>query len=489
MDEPRFDPLDYVSAFNRRKWWFIVPVVLSVIIGGLLVWTLPREYQATAMVAVSGARVASNVVGTVEIDRQERMRAVSQQLLSRNVLEKTARLEHLDQRDGTLDIAVAGMRSQITVALPDSITGSGLPQQLSPDQKAQLDSYLITYADATPEDAKRVVNRLAQVFVEENSKSREVRAQDTSEFIANQLKSSEGRLGALEAKLRDMKESYMGRLPEQTSANLQMVSGLQQQLESTATAMRGEQDRLSMLERQMESMQQGADDSLAAARGTPSETAQMRVVALRRELSDAQLNFTDKHPEVIRLKEELATADKAAAAERSRPAADRLSLLQSSPDYRQLVKDRDATKMRLDELQRHQAQITSSISNYQARVEAAPRVEQQLVSLQREYDLERGAYSDLSQKKQAALLSEDLQRKQGGEQFLVLAPASLPTEPSKPKPARVMLMALAAGFVLGGAGVMGREYLDRSVHDARGLRDEFELPVLAEIPRIEPVLS
>ena len=70
----------------------------------------------------------------------------------------------------------------------------------------------------------------------------------------------------------------------------------------------------------------------------------------------------------------------------------------------------------------------------------------------------------------------------------MLVPAALPTEPFKPKPARVLIMALAAGFVLGGAGAFGREYLDRSVHDARGLRDQFELPVLAEIPRIEPVL-
>jgi polysaccharide biosynthesis transport protein len=489
MDEPRFDPLDYVSVFNRRKWWFIVPVVLSVIIGTLLVWKLPREYQATATIAVSGSRVAANVVGAVQIDRQERMRAVSQQLLSRAVLEKTARLEHLDQRDGSIDNAIAGIRGQISVSLPDSITGSGLPQQLSPDQKAELDSYLLSYADATPGDARRIVNRLAQVFVEENGKSRDVRAQDTSEFIAAQLKASEARLNALEAKLRDTKESYMGRLPEQTSANLQMVSGLQQQLESTATAMRGEQDRLSMIERQIESMQQGADDTLAAAKGTPAETVQMRVLSLRRQLADAQLTFTDKHPEIVRLKEELATAEKAAAGERSRPAADRLSLLQASPDYRQVVKDRDTTKMRIAELQRHQTQITGAIGNYQARVEAAPRVEQQLVSLQREYELERASYGDLSQKKQSALLSEDVQRKQGGEQFLVLAPASLPSEPSKPKPMRVLVMALAAGFVLGGAGVMGREYLDRSVRDARGLRDEFELPVLAEIPRIDPVPS
>ena len=60
----------------------------------------------------------------------------------------------------------------------------------------------------------------------------------------------------------------------------------------------------------------------------------------------------------------------------------------------------------------------------------------------------------------------------------MLVPASLPSEPFKPKPLRVMLMAIAAGLVIGGAVVLGREYLDRSVHDVRGLRDEFELPVL-----------
>jgi uncharacterized protein involved in exopolysaccharide biosynthesis len=141
--------------------------------------------------------------------------------------------------------------------------------------------------------------------------------------------------------------------------------------------------------------------------------------------------------------------------------------------------------MRIAELQRQQKDINGQVAQYQTRVESAPRVEQQMVSLQREYDLERATYSDLSGKKQTALLDEELQRKQGSEQFSVLVPAGLPSEPFKPKPLRVMLMAVAAGLVLGGGLAFGREYLDRSVHDARGLRDEFELPVLAEIPRIE----
>jgi protein tyrosine kinase modulator len=491
MDEPRFDPLDYVSVFKRRKWWFIVPVVLSLLIGGLLVWQLPRTYQAATTIAVSAARVAPMGLGSVEIAQQERMRAVSQQLLSRMVLERTARLEHLDQ-DKSIDAAVNRLRGGISVSLPDSITPSqpGSPAtQLSPDQKAQLDSYQVRFVDSSPEDAQRIVNRLAQVFVEENSRSREVIAADTSQFIEAQLRASETRLKGLEERLRGMKETFMGRLPEQTNSNLALVSAMQRQLESATTATRGEQDRLSMIERQIEGLQQGADDTVAATNGTPSGTAQSRVLALRRELAAAELSFTEKHPEIIRLKDEIATAEKAAAAERARPASDRMAALNANPEYRQLIKDRDTTKMRIAESQRQQAAIAGQITQYQGRVEAAPRVEQQLVSLQREYDLERASYGDLTQKRQTALLNEELQRKQGGEQFAVLVPAGLPSEPFKPKPVRVMLMAIAGGLVLGGAFAFGREYLDRSVHDARGLRDEFDLPVLAEIPRIDPVLG
>jgi uncharacterized protein involved in exopolysaccharide biosynthesis len=111
-----------------------------------------------------------------------------------------------------------------------------------------------------------------------------------------------------------------------------------------------------------------------------------------------------------------------------------------------------------------------------------------MLSLEREYELERENYGKLKERRQAAIINEDLMRSQGGEQFAILVPASFPDRPFTPNTLRVLLMALAAGLVIGGAGVMGREYLDRSVHDVRALRDEFELPVLAEIPRIEPAL-
>jgi polysaccharide chain length determinant protein (PEP-CTERM system associated) len=482
MEEPRFDPLDYLSAFNRRKWWFVVPVGLSILVGLLLVWLLPRSYQSTATIGVSTPRVAANMVGASAADRGERTRAIAQQLRSRPVLERAARLEGLDQQE-SIDAAV----NQLNRGLAVSFSSSAIKGTLTPDQREQLDSYDIVYTEATAADAQRILNRIAQVFVEENSRSRELRAQDTSEFITLQLRASEERLTALEGRLRTAKEAYMGRLPSQTGANLQMVEGLQRQVESNATQIRGEQDRLSLLDRQIEEMERGTDAG-PINRSSAVLTTQGRILTLRGELAEAQLTFTDKHPEVVRLKEELSNAEKAAAAERELPAKDRTSVLQANPEYRRLVTDRNTARMHIAELQRQQRTAEGGIGQYRARVEAAPRVEQEMLSLTREYDLEREAYGKLKERRQAALINEELMRSQGGDQFSILVPASFPTSPFKPNPFRVLLMAIAAGLVVGGAGVMGREYLDRSVHDVRALRDEFELPVLAEIPRIEPAL-
>src|SRR5437868_8657804 len=89
--------------------------------------------------------------------------------------------------------------------------------------------------------------------------------------------------------LRKAKEAYMGRLPEQTPANLQTLSGLRQQLEANATALRSEQDRLSMVERQLEGLKQGSSDVVFVPRGNEAALPpENRVVTLQRELAAAR---------------------------------------------------------------------------------------------------------------------------------------------------------------------------------------------------------
>jgi polysaccharide chain length determinant protein (PEP-CTERM system associated) len=485
MDDRRFHPLDYVAVLRRRKWWFIAPLALAILAGGALALFLPREYKSEAEIGVAESTLSAELLrGVQSFDAKERQRAISQQLLSRAVLERVVREERLGGSKPVEETA-AWLRARVeeNIVVPPPIARSGNAS------RDGIESFRLGYVDGSPERAQRIANRLAMVFVEENSKTKTQRAENTSEVLGQQLRSSQENLGRLQEQLRIKKQANMGRLPDQMNANIQMVNGLRQQHESLSLQLRAEQDRLSMVEGQLNLMRQGAGGGIMTSTSASAiQAAQNRIGELQRQLTQYRAQgYTDVHPDIVQTKEELAVAERELTSVRRQNPGSSGDVLAADPTYQQRIQERDASKLRIAGLQRQIAQALSEIGSYQARVEAAPLVEQELSSLQQEYDLERAHYADLSTKHQSALLAEDLARKQGGERFVVLNPAYLPTRPVSPDILRLMLMAIALGLVAGASAVVAREFLDRSVHDTRSLQNEFDVPVLGEIPHISGV--
>jgi polysaccharide chain length determinant protein (PEP-CTERM system associated) len=478
MEDTHVHALDYLSILRRRKWWLTVPIVASVGVGVALVRYLPKQYKADTTIAVVAAGMSPNLVSqSAPFDNEERLRAVSQQLLSSPVLSRVARDEGLAANPD--EALLNRLRSSVTISVPEPVATTNEPRR--------FDSFIVAYTDPSPSRAQRVTNRLASVFVDASSKTREHRAEQTASFLATQLAASQQRLDEFEARLRRAKESHIGQLPEQTQANLQTLGGLRQQLDTNASSLRGEQDRLSLIDRQIAAMtQSGAAASRVSQTVSGAESGpDTRLAALESELAAARLTYTERHPEVVRLRDEVAIARQRAAAEEQRPAAERVAAVQTDPAYRQLEVDREAARLRVRELEGMDASLRRQIDLYQARVESAPMVEQQLTAVQRDYDLEKQQYGDLSSKLHAATTAENVERNRSGEQFSVLYPATYPTEPSRPIPMRVMLIAIVGGICVGGVLMLGREYFDRSVHDARDLRDELDLSVLGKVTRIK----
>jgi polysaccharide chain length determinant protein (PEP-CTERM system associated) len=475
IEERRFHPLDYMSVVRRRMWWFIVPLAFCIVVGGALALLLPREYLSQATIGVAAPTLSPELLkGVSSLDKEERQRAISQQLLSPTVLQRVVREERINP-DFPVDQVAQWLRANVeqNISVPNPITKS--------EPGKGLDSFILGYTDSDPERARRIANRIAYVFVEENSKSQIERTENTSEILSQQVQASQGRLAKLENDLRVKKEAYMGRLPDQVNANVQMVNGLRSQLESLSGQLHSEQDRLSSVEGQIDMMRQGGTGTTASSIAA-IQTAQSHVNELQKELAVARTQYTEKHPEIARLQEELAGARKDLAAAQQQSGKD--DALAADPAYKQKIQERDASRMRISELKRASKAAQAQIALYQSRVDAAPMVEQELESLKREVELEKAHYSDLTQRHQNALTAENLARKQGGERFSVLFPANLPGRPTKPDLLKVMALSIVAGLVLGAAAAIGREFLDRSVHDVRALQNEFEVPVLGEIPRI-----
>jgi len=482
MEERAFHPLDYLSVLRRRKWWLVVPVAVSIVVGTLLAALWPREYISVAQIGVTAPTLSPELLrGVGSIDKEERQRAVSQQLLSPQVLERVVREEKLATDKPVEDVA-GWLRANVekNISVPNPIGKNADPTH-------GIDSFIMGYTDANPDRAQRITNRLAYVFVEENSKAQTSKAENTSEALGQQLQASQEHLTQLEARLRAKKEANMGRLPDQTPANVAMVNGLRQQLESLAIQIRSEQDRLSVIDGQIDAMRQGMGGAAMTSTGANAiNGAQARIAQLQQTLTmERALGKTDKHPDIIALQDEIANARaELNGSKQSGSSASRDELLMADPTYRQRIQDRDVSKARIRSLQAAEALARNQIAQYQSRVDAAPMVEQDLGPVVRDAELEREHYKDLKTRYENARSSEDVTRKQGGERFSVLYPAS-PGQPANPLlQAKLFFMSVAMGFMLGSALVVGREFMDRSVHDARALQNEFEVPVIGEIPRI-----
>ena len=107
----------------------------------------------------------------------------------------------------------------------------------------------------------RVTSRLGSFFVEENIRSREATAQETSKFLADEVQETRKRLEAQEEKLKQYKLQFGGELPQQEQANLNRLQRLQDQIKNNSDAIARLADRKVFLEAQISNIERNVRGS------------------------------------------------------------------------------------------------------------------------------------------------------------------------------------------------------------------------------------
>jgi hypothetical protein len=140
------------------------------------------------------------------------------------------------------------------------------------------------------------------------------------------------------------------------------------------------------------------------------------------------------------------------------------------------------TELRL--AKQDQTRLKQGISNYQARLDNAPKREQEYLDATRDYQGTKELYQTLSRKYDDALLAESMEQRQKGEQFRILVSALPSGTPAAPRRSRLLIASLALSLVLGAGAMVLAELLDTSFHSSRDLRAYTTVPILVNIPRI-----
>ena len=472
---------DYLAMLRRRLWVILLPTLLAPLVGFAVSYAFTPKYTSTATVLVEEQKVPEGYVKPVVTeDLGQRITRLEQRALSAEELRPVIEKVKLAGGNGG-PISLEQIRKGIAVQAVQAVLTNAARD------RGELPGFTVSYTGNTPEQARTVCTELTNIMIRENFADREEVARQTTEFLGRQVEDAKRRLNELDSSMASFKARFMGQLPEDSQKNLQILMGLNQQLDAnTQTLNRAQQDKSyaeSLLAQQMAAWKSTATDS------ADPKVLQKQMADLQSQLLQLKARYTDDYPEVIKARADIKALQKkiddvnaAVAAQTPDAANDSKTNLAEPPEIQQLRLQIHQQKETIAQATRAQQRLEADIKLYQGRVALSPAVDQQYKELNRDYETAQKSYNDLLAKKGQAEIQTAMEREQQGEQMHVLQQAQLPDTPSFPNRILFAGGGLAGGLVIGLALAIGLEFRDKSIRTEADVLALLDLPVLTQVP-------
>jgi protein tyrosine kinase modulator len=494
LEEQSGEGLDvqrYLGMVKRRHFHFLIPLFIGWAAVWAASWVLPSRYESTTLILVEQPTMPKDyVTPNVVDDLQERMQSITQQILSRTRL-----LRIIDQFN-----LYAGEHAQRSPDQKVELMRKDITIDLVRDTQNRITAFNVSYSSRNPQLAQQITGELTNLFINENIEVRQQQSEDTTQFLETQLEAARKSLADQEDAVRQFKAQHVGEMPGQLASNLQILQGLQSQLQSEDDALNAARQQhvyLQTLADQYRTLQVPAKSSDGTSAGLPALDQELQ--SLKTQLADLSSHYTDRHPDVRKLKDEIARTEKmraqlvASMKNKSDGPAD------GTDDASQAGLGTDSAQASLlapiqSQLRSNQLEITNrehsisalkaKVDDYQARLNQEPIREQQLADLTRGYDQSKANYDDLLKKKNESSMATSMELLQQGERFRVVDPPSLPQKPEFPNRLKFCGMGLGIGIGLGLVVAGAFEMFDDRLHSSKEIRKLLPADVIGEIPVI-----
>jgi len=485
-----FDLPRYLGIVRRRHMQFLIPLFLGWAAVWGSSWVLPPRYQSATLILVEQPTMPKDyVTPNVNDDLQDRLRSITQQILSRTRLVHIIdQLKLYPDPHLTPDEKVEIMRREIEI-------------ELVRDNQNRVTAFNVYYSAGDPQIAQKVTSELTNLFISENLEVRQQQSEDTTTFLEGQLETARKTLSDQEEKIREFKGQHVGELPAQVGSNLQILAGLQSQLRIEEDALNtAKQQRvyLETLVNQYRSLQGSPKTESGAPTGLPALDAELE--KLKAQLADLSSHYTDRHPDVRALKEQIAKTErmrtqivadlkaKAAGAQADANSGtatpDAAETRDPSSPMMQLQSQLQANRVEITNREHGVTELTAKVTDYQARLNQEPVREQQLSDLTRGYEQSKANYDELLKKKNESAMATSMELLQQGERFRIIDPPSLPVKPDFPNRLKFCGIGLGIGLAFGAVVAGAFEMMDDRIYEEKELQTLLPVAVISEIPAL-----
>ena len=493
-NSPGFDPQRYLGIARRRYFHFLIPLFVGWSAVWTISWVLPPIYQSSTLILVEQPTMPKNyVTPNINEDLQQRLQSITQQILSRT------RLIHIIEQYGLYNGKHAKRSSDEKVEIMRKDIGIELVR----DVGNQITSFNVSYKSRDPHAAQQITGELTNLFINENLEARQQQSQSTTHFLEDQLAAAQQSLAQQEDKVRQFKGQHIGEMPDQVASNLQILAGLQGQLQNQQDSLNSAKQQrvylqtLADQDRTLRVSSQGSDDTAVGLPALDNE-----LTRLKAQLADLSSHYTNRHPDVRKLRERIAQTQKARdqvfanmkahqretkggnAEDNDEPANADHKQEGAEPQIQGQLR---SNQIEITNREHAIANLNSKIELYQAHLAEEPIREQQLADLNRGYEESKANYAELLKKKNDSAMATSMELLQQGERFRIMDPPSFPQKPDFPNRLKFCGIGVGVGLALGLVVVGAFEMIDDRLHSAQEIRDLVAAEVIGEIPSIEAV--
>jgi len=481
--------VDEIRGAWRFRWPAVLGAVAVAIVGWLIVFSLPDRYEAQAEVLVDTRTALKPVLQGLATDQDVNVQLnyVRQALLASPQLGELAEQVGLMPSSGLgpaqQEALLDGLRKRIDLEVDRTPDESGAPSSTGST------TYDITYQDVNRARALKLVRMLMDGLINETLGGSQQGSEHAQQFLRTQIADYEKRLQTAEDRLATFKSQHLGLLTTQHGGLFDQLQSETQAIEDVNTKIVVAETQRKALERQLH-----GDAAVSASDATPMFGPNGVMVAgdtlsqieqVQARLNQLLLKYTDKYPDVIAAKQQLAAlrarrAQEIAALRRGDANAAALSGASANPVYQSIQLALNNTDVSIAELHAELAEHQQKAKELSNLLNTTPQLEAEYAQLSRDYDINKKQYAALLASYDKARLGEQAGNA-GAVRFELVQPPAVSYTPVWPQRTKllavVLILALGAGAALAYALNQWRPV----VSSPTALRQMTGIPVVAVV--------
>lgn len=466
-----------IRGMLRYRWVAMAVVWICCLLGWVGVYTMPNIYEARAKVYVDAESRLAKVMGQVGASPGvgTQVFVVQQAMLARPQLEKVAKETGIITRAHNKE-----EREKLLVDLQNNIVVS------TGYRNETRNLYTITFQDQDREMSVAVVQKLLDTFVNDVLHLKEQGSEQVDSYLDEQLKHYSDQLSDAESKLADFKKEYVGLLPGETGGVFDRLQDEMNGLKKLQQELQTELDRREELRRQLATVNPYLPDNAtgSAGAGVPGSSTEATIKDLEKRRADLLLTYTDRHPDVVAIDEQLKLlydkrTQERQALQKSGTGVEGIANA-TNPVYQNAQIALNQSSVLIAGLRSQLEQRQATVRKLNEQVNSIPEIEAKYAKLTRDYGKFESLYDEIMIRKERERMG-----KAGEERdvvsFNIIEPPEAPLDPVAPRRALYLIGVFILSLGAGATTAFVLHQVHPVFHDVQTLRQVSRQPVLGAI--------